>query len=117
MNKSTTNFIATIILAYIFSLVLPWWSVMLAGFLTALLIPLKRASVFFIPFLAVLLFWCVYAFMLSNSNDFILAKRIANLLYLGGNPYALILVTGVIGGLATGISAIFGRQLSILLKK
>ena len=117
MTKNILNFIATLILALILSLFLPWWSVMTAALATALFIPLKKAAVFFVPFFAILLFWAVYTFMLSSGNDFTLAKRIAELLPLGGNPYALMLVTGIIGGLAAGITAIFGKQLSLVLNK
>lgn len=117
MIKNTINFIATVILAYLLALVLPWYSVMIASALTALLIPLKKAAVFLVPFLAILLFWAAYSFVLSSANDFTLAKRIAVLLPLGGNPYLLILVTGIIGGIAAGVSAIFGKQLSAVFKK
>lgn len=116
MSKNIINFIVTIILAYVLSLVLPWWSVMTAALATSLFIPLKKAAVFFIPFLAILLFWFVFSFILSRGNDFILAKRIAVLLPLGGNPYVLMLVTGIIGGLAAGIVAVFGKQLGLVLK-
>lgn len=115
MRKNIINFIVTIILAYLLSLVMPWWSVMIASIATALFIPLKKSAVFFIPFLAILLFWFVYSYLLSSGNDFTLVKRIAVLLPLGGNPYVLMLVTGIIGGLAAGISAIFGKQLSLVL--
>lgn len=114
MSKNIINFIATIILASIFSLVLPWWSVMTAALATALFIPLKKSAVFFVPFLAILVFWAVYSFMLSSANNFTLAKKISELLPLGGNPYILMLVTGVIGGLAAGITAIFGKELSAI---
>jgi hypothetical protein len=117
MRKNIINFIVTIILAYVFSLFLPWWSVMTAALATALFIPLKKAAVFFAPFLAILLFWFVYSYLLSSGNDFTLAKRIGKLLTLGDNPYVLMLVTGIVGGLAAGISAIFGKQLSSVLKK
>jgi hypothetical protein len=117
MRTNTTNFIATIFLAIILSLVLPWWSVMIAALATGLLIPLKKIAVFFTPFLAILLFWAFYSFMLSSTNDFTLAKRISVLLPLGGNPYLLILVTGIIGGIAAGFAAIFGKQLSLAIKK
>ena len=117
MNKNIINFIATLILALILSLFLPWWSIMTAALATALFIPLKKAAVFFVPFLAILLFWAVYSFMLSSGNDFTLAKRVAVLLSLGANPYALMLVTGIIGGLAAGIAAILGKQLSLVLSK
>ncbi len=116
MSKNSINFIVTIILAYLLSLVLPWYSVMVAAALTAWIIPLKKAAVFFVPFLAILLFWTVYSFVLSNANDFTLAKRIAVLLPLGGNPYLLILVTGLIGGIAAAVAAIFGKRVSVVLK-
>ena len=117
MSKNIINFIATIILAYILSLFMPWWSVMVAAVATGLFIPLKKIAVFFVPFLAILLFWLVYSYVLSSGNDFTLAKKIAILLPFNGNPYVLMLVTGIIGGLAAGISAIFGNQLSLVLKK
>lgn len=116
MKKNSINFIITIVLAIILSQFLPWWSVMIAGFLSAELIPLKKLSVFFIPFLAIALFWMVYAFSLSNANDYILAKKIAVLLHLGGNQFLLILVTGIIGGIAAGVAAIAGKQVSLLFK-
>jgi hypothetical protein len=88
---------------------------MVAALITSVLIPLKRATVFFIPFLAILLFWCVSCYVLSSANDFTLAKKISQLLMLGGNPYLLILVTGIIGGIAAGISAVFGKQIHLLI--
>lgn len=117
MNKNIINFIATIVLALLLSFFLPWWSVMTAALATSLFIPLKKAAVFFVPFLAILLFWVLYSFILSSGNDFTLAKRISELLSLGGNPYLLMLVTGIIGGLAAGIAAVFGKQLTLISKK
>lgn len=116
MNKNAKNFVVTIILAYVLSLYLPWWSVMIAAFISGCLIPLKKAAVFFIPFIAVALLWIIQSYMLSNANDFILAKKIATLLKLNGNTILLLLVTGVVGGLAAGVSGILGRQSSALFK-
>ena len=116
MNRASLNFLATIILAVVLSLFLPWWSVMIAAFISSILFDLKSFNVFLIPFLAIFLFWAVYAFYLSNGNDFILAKKIATLLSLSGNQYLLILITGVIGGVAAGIAAILGKQCNSLLK-
>ena len=58
-----------------------------------------------------------YSFMLSNANDFTLASKIAVLLPLGGNPYILILLTAVIGGVAAGVAGVFGKQCKGLIKK
>jgi len=115
MKKNVLNFIATIILALLLSQFLPWWSVILASFITAILFSLKKSAVFFVPFLAIAIFWMVYAYWLSSANDFTLSKKIAILLPLHGNPYLLILVTGIVGGLAAGIAAVFGKQCASLL--
>lgn len=117
MKKQVLNFIITIVLAAVFSEFLPWWSVMVAGLLTGLFIPLKKAAVFVVPFLAVALFWIVYAYSLSNANDFTLAKKIAVLLPLDGNVNLLLLITGIVGGLAAGVAAIFGNQCHKLFRK
>lgn len=117
MNTNILNFIITLLLALAFSIFLPWWSVMLAAFVSAVLFSLKGWKVFFIPFIAVFLFWTGYAFLLSNDNNFTLAKKIAILLPLDGNPFLLILVTGIVGGLAGGIAGIFGKQCQALVKK
>lgn len=114
MRKIFLNFFATIILAFLLSQFLPWWSVMIAAFFAAFAIALKKSAVFFVPFLAISLFWIVYAFVLSSANGFILAKKIAVLFPFGGNAYLLILVTGVIGGVAAGVSAVFGKQCRVL---
>jgi len=114
MMNNIKNSIATIILAFVLSQFLPWWSIMLAAFITAILISLERTAVFFVPFMAIALFWIVYAYWLSSRNDFVLANKIAVLFPLQGEPYLLILVTGLIGGIAAGIAAIFGKQCSLL---
>lgn len=117
MKKNLINFIVTLIIAIILSQFLPWWHVMVAGFVSALLFSLNRIAVFFIPFLAIFLFWMIYAFWLSNANDFILGQKIAVLLPLGGSWFALLVVTGLIGGLAAGVSALLGKQCSLLVKR
>lgn len=117
MNKNIINFISTIILAVILSIFLPWWSVMTAALATSLFIPLKKAAVFVVPFLAILSLWTLQSFMLSGGNDFTLASRISELLYLGGSPYTLLLVTGIVGGLAAGVAAVLGKQIVLVSQK
>lgn len=117
MKKNSLNFLATLIIAVVLSQFLPWWSVMLAAFLTALFISLKRFAVFFVPFVAILIFWIAYAFLVSSSNDYILAKRVAELLPLNGIPWLLMLITGIVGGLAAGIAAVFGKQCRFMFGK
>jgi hypothetical protein len=115
MSKNIINFIGTIIIAAILSQFFPWWTIMVASFATGLFINLKKAAVFFVPFLAILIFWIVYSYILSSSNDFILAKKLAVLFPLNGNVTLLMLFTGIIGGIAGGIAGVFGKQCSVLL--
>jgi len=117
MNTKSLNFIATFVLALVLSFIMPWWSVMLAAFATALLFTLKGVSSFFVPFFSILILWAGYSFLLSSPNDFTLARKIAVLLPLKGNPYLLILLAGLIGGLAAGIAGIFGTQCRLMFKK
>jgi len=116
MNKNIKNLVLTIILAYVLSFYLPWWSVMIAAIISGFVIPLKKGAVFFIPFIAIALLWIIQSYILSSTNDFILAEKIATLLKLNGNSILLLLVTGIVGGLAAGISGIFGKQCSTLFK-
>ncbi|MBO6495162.1 MAG: hypothetical protein JJ978_06340 [Roseivirga sp.] len=108
--KKLSNFILTIILGVILSLFLPWWAVMLAAFLSGAIVRLRNVAAFFVPFGAIALLWMVNAWMLSSANDYTLASKIAVLLPLEGNVVLLILVTGIIGGLAAGIAGLFGNQ-------
>lgn len=117
MKNNLINFAITLIIAIILSQFLPWWHVMVAGFVSTLFFRLKSTAVFFIPFLAIFLFWIVYAFWLSSTNNFILAEKIAVLLPLGGSWPLLLLVTGLIGGIAAGVAALLGNQCRLLLKR
>ena len=115
--KYLPNFILTIVLAILFNMILPWWSIMLAAFVTGFILSLQKSAVFFVPFLAAMLLWMIYGYTISAANDFTLSTKIANLLPLGGNVIFLTLITGIIGGLAAGVAAISGKQLRLLLSK
>jgi predicted neutral ceramidase superfamily lipid hydrolase len=117
MKRTSLNFTATILIALLLSQFLPWWSVMISAFLTSVFLSLKKSAVFIVPFLAIALLWITQTYYLSLSNDFVLAKKIAILLPLKENPYLLMIVTGVIGGIAAGITGVFGKQCSLLLNK
>ena len=115
--KKLSNFILTIILGVILSLFLPWWAVMLAAFLSGAIVRLRNVAAFFVPFGAIALLWIVNAWMLSSANDYTLASKIAVLLPLEGNVVLLILVTGLIGGIAAGIAGLFGNQCRAIMAK
>ncbi|KYG79891.1 hypothetical protein AWW67_11315 [Roseivirga seohaensis] len=108
--KTFINIILTVLIAFILGLFLPWWSVMIAGFIMGAVVGLKKASSFFVPFLAIALLWIVNAWFLAQPNDFTMTKKIAVLLPLEGNTFLLFLITGIIGGIAAGVAGVFGNQ-------
>ena len=48
------------------------------------------------------LFIGLYSYLLSSSNDFILARKISELVNIGGSPYLLIILSAAIGGISSG---------------
>lgn len=116
MNRTIINLITTLALAILLSTVLPWWSIMVAALMAALIVPLKKTAAFFIPFLTISIYWGTYCYLLSSPNDFILTEKIAVLVPFGGNPYLLIAFTGVLGGISAGVSGLLGKELHEALK-
>lgn len=115
--KFIVSVIASALLSYTFGLFLPWWSIMIAGLLVGFFIPQKRIFSFLSVFIGVALFWGLFAFFISTANEHILAKRVALLIIKKDAPMLLVLLTGVIGGLTSGISAVTGRSFALLLKQ
>jgi hypothetical protein len=87
---------------------LPWWSFVITSFLVALGVHQKVGKAFLSGFAGLFLLWSILAIFKDMANDHILAVKVAKILPLGGSYWALILVTGLIGGLVSGLAAISG---------
>lgn len=109
--KTLLNLILTAAFAWAITLFTPWWGIMVAALIVALLLPLKGVRSFLIPFMAIFLLWAFQAYTLSSANDFVMAGKIATLLPLEGNTSLLIVLTAFIGGLAAGSSGLLGKQI------
>ena len=115
--KFVINIILTILFAIALHFLLPWWSVMLAAFLAGAIVRQKKAAVFFAPFLAIALLWWTNATLIVYQADDVLVTKVATLFPLGGNTFLLILITGLIGGIAAGVAGVSGQQFRKLLVK
>ena len=104
-------FILTILLSFAACLFLPWWSIAIAAFIVAALIPQKPFKAFLTGFIALFLLWGGLSFWMSNNNDHILAHKISQLILKMDNPIALILATAVMGALVAGLAALAGSYL------
>ena len=109
--KFIVAFILTALLSYAAGFYLPWWSIAIAAFVVAALIPQKPFKAFLTGFISLFLLWGGVSFWISNNNDHILAHKVSQLLIKMDNPYLLILTTAFIGALVAGFSALAGSYL------
>ena len=109
--KIIVAILLTALLAFVGGLYLQWWSLAIAAFLIALLIPQKAGKAFLSGFLGVFILWAALAWWIDIKNEGILSKKIATLFHLGGSSFLLILVTAFIGGLVAGFAALSGNYL------
>ncbi len=108
--------IFTAILAFIVGLWLDWWSIALAAFIVGLMVFQSAGKAFAGGFLGVFIFWGALSWWIDSENKGILAKKIAAILPLSGNPVLLILVTALLGALVAGVAAISGSFLRSALR-
>ena len=109
--KFLVAIILTALLAFISGLFLPWWGIAITSLLVAVLIHQKAGKAFLSGLLGVFILWAGLAGWIDIKNNGILSQRIAKVLPLGGSSIALILVTGLIGGLVAGMAAMSGSYL------
>lgn len=88
-----------------------WWFFAVIAFLVALMIHQAAGKAFLAGFLGLFLLWSGLALWLDIKNESILSAKIAKLLPLGGSVVALILITGLLGGLIAGLAALSGSYL------
>lgn len=96
-----------LILAFLLNLFLPWWGIAIPGLILGYQFNKSGRASFGWGFLALFLLWAVQALYIHFTNDGILSTRIAEMLGVG-SPYLVILITGVLGGLVSGMATLTG---------
>ena len=109
--KFFISFILTILLSFALCLFLPWWSIAIAAFVVAALIPQKPSKAFVTGFIALFLLWGGLSFWMSNNNEHVLAHKVSQLILKMDSPVVLILATALIGALVAGFAALAGSYL------
>jgi hypothetical protein len=100
-------FIIILILSLIVGFITPWWAVAIIAFVVALYAGKTPLQAFWSGFLAIFIVWVVLILFKSVPNNHLLASRVAVLFHLPGWT-VLIFITGLIGGLVGGMSAMSG---------
>lgn len=109
--KLLVSIILTALLSFVAGLYLPWWSIAVVAFLTALFIHQRAFKAFLSGFLGVFLLWGFLCWWIDMKNEGLLSKKVAELFKLGPSSIAIILVTAFIGALVAGFAAMSGSYL------
>ncbi len=111
--KIVTAICLTAFLAYVTGIYtqIPWWGFAFTSLVVSVAIHQKPGTAFLSGFLGLFLLWTGMAFLKDAANEHILSTKVASILPLGGSFLLLILVTGLVGGLVSGFSAMAGSYL------
>ena len=90
---------------------LPWWSFAASNFIVAILIVQSPGKAFLSGAIGVGALWAGLALGIDLANNHILSTKVATILPLNGSWATLIAITGVIGALIGGFSALAGSYL------
>ena len=101
--KFALQFILTIIVCFVLQSFLPWWTLAIGAFAVAYFSGNKSYLSFAAGFLGVAILWLGMAYYIDSSTHSILTEKVNKLLPL--NSFVL---TGLIGGLIGGLSALTG---------
>lgn len=111
--KIASAILLTAFLAYVSGLytTMPWWSFAVTSFLVAIAIHQRPGKAFLSGFISVFFLWVILALLKDLPNEHILSVKVAQVLPLGGSYLLLLLITGIVGGLVSGLAALTGSYL------
>lgn len=106
--KFIVSVILTGLLSFAAGIYMPWWSLAIAAFIVAALVPQKPWKAWLAGFVGLLLLWGILAFWIDMKNQHILSQKMAQVFPLGGSWILLILVTAGVAALVAGFAALTG---------
>ncbi len=115
--KFFVSIIVIALVSFVASLFMPWWVIAIAAFVVSFFIPQSNAKAFMAGFVALFLLWVGLSFYLSNANNHLMAHKMSILFLKMDSVPAVIIVTGIVGGLVAGFASLSGRLCKKLLEK
>lgn len=109
--KFATTIIVTALLAFAAGFYFGWWSLALAAFAVAALIPQKPWHAWLSGFLGLFLLWGILATFIDMKNQHILSQKMAQILPFGGSTWLLLFATALVGALVAGFAALTGSYM------
>lgn len=86
----------------------PWWSGVLVALLVELTLGKKDATAFFSGFYGLAIPWMILSTYIDIKSDSILTMKILDLFKMPQYAIVMIVLTGLVGGLAGGIGSLSG---------
>lgn len=114
--KFLTQTIIIGLFSYVAGIFFPWWSVAVVSFLVGTIFYTRSLNAFLAGFLGVGLLWFFYALSIDIATSSILTKKVAALFNLT-EPFFMVIITSIVGGITAGFSALSGNQLLKLWSK
>lgn len=108
------------IVALVLQFILPWWIIAPIAFGLSFWMARSGKQAFVSAFLAIFLLWIIVGLIHTLPNENILANRVGSMLSLPETSFNWIIVlvlTGIIGGLASGFSGLSGFYFKEAIKK
>ncbi|MBK8552366.1 MAG: hypothetical protein IPL53_15375 [Ignavibacteria bacterium] len=105
------SFLLTAVVSYAAGFYFPWWSIAVAAFLIAVIIPQKPGITFLCAFFSLFFLWSGLSFFISRNNENILAHKLSLLIFNYDSPLILLILTGLTGGLVAGLAGLAGSYL------
>jgi hypothetical protein len=95
---------------------LPWWIIVPVSFLHAFKVIPDKWTATWVSFVSVFMLWSGMAILSESRSDVSIAQLLGNLL---GNisGFAVIILTGVTGGICAGLGGLLGRWMKELFSK
>lgn len=109
--KFIVAFILTALLSYAAGFYFPWWSIAIAAFAVAAIIPQKPLRAYLAGFSSLFLLWVVLALVIDMNNEHLLSMKMSTLLFKSPSHATIVSVTGLVAGLVGGFAALAGSYL------
>jgi hypothetical protein len=111
MKYSLGLIVVIVVIGALIGMYLPWYAMGFSAAIVAYALGMKTKGSFLIGFAAGFILWVLAAYFTTLGHPSTLPARMAELLPLQGQISLLYLVTGVIGGLTTGLWVWAGARL------
>ncbi len=106
-----------IVLSYFASTMFPWWNIVVISFFIAAVLPGNAFGCFLSGFLGGGILWLAYAWKVDTETDHIMSDKIVELLPMINDVTYMLILSALIGGIASGFGMLSGNSFRRIFQK